>query len=365
MTRLSSAYSLKQRPGFDCLNTCFRIRCGQPRFEKYDGVHYAAFTLLEVLVASAVFALLLVITAGIIGATQNVWTRASSQIEQFRKTRQASEIVARRLSQATLNPYWQVVQTGATTKRFERTSELRFLSAPASDTGIGAGPGSALFFQSPTGFFSTTTSELGKSLNTWGYFIEYGSDRDYRPPILNGSSVPERNRFRLIEFLDPSDDLEVFRHTSGNLTYNDREWFQTPLGKAGRRRVLAENVVAMVALPKVSSLEDPTGFALAPGMTYDSTVRRADPLLNPRNQLPPTVDLAFVVIDDRSANRLEWGSSPPNLGIDPFTLFKDPLQMEDHLSELEGKLKEKGLNARIFRSTVPIISSKWSVEQKD
>ena len=327
----------------------------------------AAFSLIELLISLAVLSVLVVLAASLIGAIQDVWKRSSARTEQFRSARQALETISVRLSQATLNPYW-VVQTNASgvPVRYERQSDLRFLTGQASTLTVLAQPGSALFFQAPTGYSANSTSRLDAALNTWGYFVEYGSDAGLRPAFLTSTSVPARNRFRLMEFLDPSDELQVFKNTSGNSTYTGREWFSTPLtkldtdGTPKNRQVLAENIVALVVLPRLSSMEDPTGIALAPGFTYDSIIVKTDPKLNPRHQLPPIVDIAVVAIDEQSARRINWDTKPD---FGASALFQIPSNMEADLEKLRSNIAAQGLSARVFRTSVPISAARWSTEQ--
>src|SRR5207249_4696774 len=97
----------------------------------------------------------------------------------------------------------------------------------------------------------------------------------------------ERYRFRLMELMEPSDTLTLYTYTSGltgttpkNSTYTGSEWFKTPLGlPAATRpaRALAENIVALVILPKLSLADQAAGVppytdaSLAPAYLYDST----------------------------------------------------------------------------------------------
>lgn len=330
-----------------------------PSNHQPDPAQSRAFTLLELLVAIAILSMLVVLVASMIGSIQDVWKRTSARSEQFRSARQGLETISARLSQATLNPYWSVATnaSGAPT-RYERQSELRFLTCQTPGTGIpNAQQGTAIFFQAPTGFFSNSTNNMESALNTWGYYVEYGSDSDYRPPFLSSSSVPAKNRFRLIEFLDPSDTLQVFRNTSGTPTYVGKEWFTTPLSSTNNRRVLAENIVALVALPRLPSAEDSTGTALAPAYNYDTTGSNATAMLNPRHQLPPIVDLAVVAISESTASRITWGSTPP---FDMTGLFQNAANMDSDLLTLQRNIAARGLSARIFRTSVPISAAKWS-----
>lgn len=322
------------------------------------------FSLLELLIAMAFLAVVLVLSASMIGSIQEVWKKSSARTEQMRTARQALETMASRLSQATLNPYW-VIETNSAGRpvRYARQSDLRFFSSVATPT-ASSQRGSAIFFQAPTGFFTNSAAVLDSSLNTWGYFVEYGPDSDYpnfRPSILPASSI--KNRYRLIEFLDPSDNLRIFTDTSGAPNYTGTNWFSVPLAVATNKRVLAENVVAVVALPRLPSVEDPTGVALAPTYTYNSVQSNSVALVNPRHQLPPIVDLAVVAISESSLRRIDWGASPPS--ILTSDLFSQAIDMEKDLNTLRERIEEKGLKAEIFRTSVPIAAARWSTEQKD
>lgn len=323
------------------------------------------FTLLELLLAITILTMIVLLSSNLIEATRSLWEKTSAQIEQFRVGRQVFETVTRRVSQAVLNPYWAVkYDTANLPQRYERASELRFLVEPASALpGAAPGTGTALFFQAPTGYNSLGSDDLSESLNTWGYFIEYGPDTAYRPDFLSGAGVPTRYRFRLIELLDPSDNLVLFSKTSGFPDYAGQDWFQTPLAKAARKRELASNVIALVVLPKLSSVEDSTGTELALKFTYDSTVRKSDPKTNPRNQLPPAIEVAMVVISEKSANRVNWGPTPPS--FIPTDLFTDASQIDQDLETLRAALADKGLKARVLRATIPIVAARWSTEQSN
>jgi uncharacterized protein (TIGR02599 family) len=337
-----------------------------------------AFSLIELLISLAVLSVLVVLAASLIGAIQDVWKRSSARTEQFRSARQALETISARLSQATLNPYW-VVQTNSIGApiRYERQSDLRFLAGQAPTLTALAQPGSALFFQAPTGYSANGTSRLDAALNTWGYFVEYGSDAGLRPAFLTSTSLPARNRFRLMEFLDPSDELQVFKNTSGKSTYAGIEWFSTPLtkldidGTPKNRRVLAENIVAFVALPRLSSVEDRSvgQVDLSPKFSYDSTSPTPVPITNEkdelvqhiiRHQLPPIVDIAVVAIDEQSARRINWDTKPD---FGASALFQIPSNMEADLEKLRSNIAAQGLSARVFRTSVPISAARWSTEQ--
>src|SRR5437867_2293961 len=64
------------------------------------------FTLVEVMVSMAILVLLLLVLVSITDATRKTWSYTSSKIEQFQDAREAFESITRKLSQATLNTYW-------------------------------------------------------------------------------------------------------------------------------------------------------------------------------------------------------------------------------------------------------------------
>ena len=66
----------------------------------------AGFTLIEVLVASAVIVTLTVFLLNATDQAGQVFKNTSGKIEQFREARIAYESITRRLSEATLNTYW-------------------------------------------------------------------------------------------------------------------------------------------------------------------------------------------------------------------------------------------------------------------
>ncbi len=108
----------------------------------------AAFTLIELLLSMTILTVLMLIVTNVISVVQKTWVRANSKVSEFREARGAFDTVARNLSQATLNTYWQSVDPlGNATKTFQKTgaspnsvlanayvrqSELQFVSGPCN-----------------------------------------------------------------------------------------------------------------------------------------------------------------------------------------------------------------------------------------
>ena len=346
------------------------------------------FTLIELLVSMSILTLLLLMLVAITGATQRTWSYTTGKVEQFRDAREAFESLSRKLRQATLNTYLDYDDPTAPTT-YMRQSELRFISGDATTlTGATNMPTHAIFFQAPLGYVDDTTNygNLETLLNTWGYFIEFGSNRSWRPPFINSLPHPlaERYRFRLMELMEPSESLTLYQSevaAGGNAQYDyhHTEWFTTPLSAANRpARVLAENIIALVLLPKLTPQEDPTGALLCPSYAYNSaktdnnnstTVNAA---INWKNQLPPVVQVTMVAVDDASFGRFLRATTmmPSSLFTDSGgqALFQnagdivnsDNAGYAQDMKTLQKNLQAQKINYRVFTTDVSIKAAKWS-----
>ncbi|MGB8356460.1 MAG: Verru_Chthon cassette protein C [Chthoniobacteraceae bacterium] len=372
---------------------------------------FEAFTLVETLVSLAIIALLLVILLSMTNQITALWTYTSGRGEQFRESREAFETITRRLSLATLNTYWDYAdssgnaRTSANSSTFTpvtyaRQSELRFISGPmggsTSISGTTAPPAGAswpsqgVFFQAPRGVSEpgvSTLSGLYSMLNTWGYFVEFGPDSSSRPGIPglgDETRIPYKYRFRLCEMIQPANQLSIYQYTSGpsgSPTYTGIDWFSASLGGTSRPvHVLAENVIALVLLPKLASGDETAGgytdSSLAPNYLYDSTgtnmgaAQLADKNLNPKNQLPPIIQVTMVAVDEASYGRFQSGTTmPANLGL--ATLFQTAGSTTDNtvpgyakdLQTLQNTLLANKINYRVFTSSIKIKGAKWSEDQ--
>jgi len=311
----------------------------------------SGFTLVELLVATGILVLILVMTVQITNYATNLMQHTQAKVDSFQEARAGFELMTRKISQAMLNTYWDYAdvngnpRTAANAPTFVpssylRQSELQFISGQSmSSTTQSTGLLSALastrapllytthsiFFQAPLGYSSTTTSTatLANLLNECGYFIEFSSDSVDRPNFLTTTSgtttIPLRYRFRLKELSIPTESNEIYTYVSNQFPPN---WITDPLTLAAPlKRTIADNIIALIILP-MRSPNDPatsgTTAQLAPHYAYDSrawvttsptnpVVANADssPLVGTtRNQLPPLVQVTMVAIDEPSALRL-------------------------------------------------------------
>ena len=352
----------------------------------------AGFTLVEVIVASGIVVVIMGVLLTMTDQTQRLVKTTSAKIEQFQDARVGFESLTRRLSQATLNAFWDYdYDTNGNPKGYQRAAELRFRSGQMKVLNPEGGPDGNLqpshgvFFQTPNGLVEDINKlgSLDHLINTWGYFVEIGSDAASLPAFLQGK-VDARKRYRLMEFMQPSEKLTVYTN-AGQIPGTSTGWFAKELRGANRpARVLTENVVALIVLPRLSLADEEqwkkdTGKAVAPSLapgdySYNSTDpgRNAkDAVLNTKNQLPPVVQIIMVAIDENSARMLEdrYGSNA-YLGIENYeSRFKDPAALADvgrkpgDLSSFENSLIAKKVSYRTFSTNVSIRGAKWSRSQ--
>ena len=137
-----------------------------------------------------------------------------------------------------------------------------------------------------------------------------------------------------------------------------------------RKNIIAgSRAIAFVITPRLSKAEEiplqsnATHSPLAPNYGYDSTGTNANPQLNPRNQLPPVVQLTMVAIDEKSAASLGLSSSGDSDIFKISTLFSDTTKFAEDIATLEQTLATKRVKYRIFTTNVQIRAAKWSREQ--
>lgn len=437
---------------------------------------------MELLVSTALIALLMLLLLGTVDQTQSVWKRTTAKVAQFQASRAAFEAMNRRLSQATLNTYWRAFDAVSANAKadylFRRQSELQFLSGHISDATTNSGkipgiftanpslvgltkptdrayPTHGVFFFAPIGIteeaglagsgFEATRRFRGldSMLTACGYFIEYGDDPS-RPKILpvataTTAGVPARNRFRLMELSVPAEEVNVYKrldsvagnttdptsdptkpvpwkytstpeilnrasgHYIGRVSSNadgtvgksNSSWVRplwmedganptlgallrttpdttTKVNRFAYGRVMADNVIALVVLPKLAEKDriSPTKVgSLAPEYQYDSwRILKQDAgaagVANAArdNLLPPIVQVIMVAIDENSALRLPANEIPDwTIGNKQlFTKVNDEADLLADLAELETRLQTSKVNYRVFSTDVVIRASKWS-----
>lgn len=387
-------------------------------FQKRHAIR--AFTLVELLVATAILLIILAIVFEMTAQISQVWRSSTARIQTFQEARSGFEAMTRRLGQATLNTYYDYYQnvSGTYSLRttanaatfvpsvYDRVSDLHFISGQAT-TLLASSPTAAttqthaFFFQAPLGY-SVTYQKLDNALNACGYYLQFDAATSSIPAyITSAPTYKPRYRFRLMEMLQPTENLGVyFWPTTGGVN----DWFvknavnSTNPSVFSNSRVLAENVIALVLLPKLPTSEDASGTALAPNYNYDSRIPlgassdpywpSATPTFPPdsftaqnssgtsttitrHHQLPPLVHVVMIVLDEPSAIRLQGTSSavPAAINFSNTTLFQNATNMATDIQSVEDICNAKPgnltgntlhLNYRIFESDVIMRDAQWS-----
>jgi len=366
------------------------------------------------MLSTAIISLILLVLVSVTSQTSSTWRYTTGKIEQFRESRAAFETITTKISQATLNTYWDYDSPTLPT-RYERRSELRFISGQASqgaDALLGNGSTESggtsyrvtqcLFFHAPLGIADRADYKgLENLLNVWGYFVEFRDDKKLRPSFVTDATSPPKFRFRLMEFMQPSENLPTYLYTSGldgskpkSAGYVDKTWFKTAVNASSSpSRPVAENIIALILTPRLSKSDElaynkanggssnPDISPLAPLYSFDSTkvknsgvtVSDAKALkqINPKNQLPPVIQVTMVAIDEVSASRLRLDAGKSDI----FKLsgkFTDTSKYTADLvvkpgaaadASLENTLIDKKVSYRFFTTNIPIRAAKWSREQ--
>lgn len=341
------------------------------------------------LVATAVLVLIMAMIASFTSQTGKIWKRSAEKIQTFQGARAAYDAMTSHLAQATLNTYLDYYdgslspRTPATAATFvpssyARNSDLHFVvdrAAQIVPDDQQAHPGQAVFFLAPLGFTQTsaTFGSMPNMLNACGYYVEFNSDRPNIPHFLaNLPGIKERYRYRLMEFMQPTESLGIYSlPTTGGATQYDK-WFtnflppnvsvsQAPL------RMMAENIVALVILPELSSRDrSGTGTPLAPLYTYDS--RAGDITTAAHHQLPPLLRVVMVAIDETAAARLTPpGTTAPPAAVNSLlsgngALFQTASQIDADLATLSSTLTGLHVNYRIFDTDIAIRGARWSTQ---
>ncbi|WP_170157404.1 Verru_Chthon cassette protein C [Roseimicrobium gellanilyticum] len=339
------------------------------------------FTLVEMLLSIAIVSIVMVAMAEMLDAVLKNLSVAESRSSQFQESQAAFDSIIRRLSACEINPYYDFVYPGTPQDtsqvpiRYGLESDLHFICGPAAGPpgaliGGDNHPGHAIFFHGAYGFTDTSgLTEMGTLLNSWGYHLEFGDDAGTRADFLNaGNASPSKYRYRLKELQVPAELLQTYTAKLNEKTTEQDiyGWFRSGVN-GGHSHTLAENIVALVITPLVTSQEGAPEKAteLAPDYFYDTRAyqhnRGSQELMErTRHKLPPLVRITLVALSETSAQTLAetHGDNMPPLY--PASLFTDVTKYESDLAALEANLVEQKLRYRVFTSTVRLRNSKWT-----
>lgn len=376
------------------------------------------FSLIELMVATTVLSMLLIMVFQMMRGMQTTWKRVRQDVGEFKEARQAFEEISRRVSQSTLNTYFSYRYDEQTVQgvrlRMGREiipqSELHFVCGPAEELGItaknsrqiGQRYSHAIFFQAPFGFCIDKDKtypdrlhyeKLNGSMNGWGYYVEFNTDELDRPQFLKqlDNSPKPRPRYRLMEFRQPTEYLQIYKlhlrdldknagkgqiyrwFNEGNYSVNS-EWNNSLEGRDTEgyfrtTRIVADNIIAMILHPReADEKRDASTDEIAPDYHFDSRRfqwgGKGDTAERTKHQLPPVIDVTFVAVDEVSFNGFCTREGIKSVDGDPEFIDKDMFKkvqdFQKDLKNLEDKLTKKKLDYRIFNTSLRIRESKWT-----
>jgi uncharacterized protein (TIGR02599 family) len=382
-----------------------------------------AFTLVELLVATALLVMVIAIVVQITNQVSRIWRSSASMIQSFQEARAGFEAMSRNVSQATLNTYFDyyndqnqprtLMNTAAelaafTPKIYDRNSDLHFISGQArtilntakdGDGNTIATQTHAAFFQAPLGYaVGEDYRKLNNALNACGYFLQFDDAASTIPDhVKNAPGYKPRYRNRLMEMLQPTENLAIYDPAA----VPDSDWFVK--NACANSRIIAENVIALALLPKLASREDDPnkagkGVSLAPNFNYNSRIplnAPSDPawsgatppfpsdvftahpvagspyIASRHAQLPPIMRVVMIVIDEPSAALLQGSAHtlPYAIDLSATGLFTDAGKLDDDVQAVEDICNAKPgnltgntlrLTYRVFNSDIIIRGAKWS-----
>jgi len=352
----------------------------------------SAFTLVELLVSTAVLSVLMLVTLSALETMQRSWRETKGKVNQFRGARIALETLTRNLSQATLNIYWDYYYTATQSNippadvssppaGYVRQSELDFRVLSAEDLGTDETaaelPGHGLFFQAPLGL-SQNYRGLGSLLNARGYYVRFQSNESQRPDFLPGGIVPIKHRYQLMEYRPMAEQApEDGGNGQGNTIYTRPDWFKQNLEAASRP--VADNILLLHISPQVpAEVVEGTGQSawwIAPAYRYssrdtdnstpalDKPAIRSDNTLHQGTQhlLPPLVRVTLVAGEEASMSR--WLAANGNAAVDICAAadapFSEAIHYDRDLDRLKQYLTAERLNFRVFTATVALRNAVW------
>jgi len=324
------------------------------------------FTLIEVMVATAVLAVLLVLTLSVTNEVSRGVGSAMQKVDSFESARAGFEMMSQGLGNAVLNTYWdyydanrlprtQANAASFSPDRYGRQSDLNFQIrdlANGSSLPVGWSTVShGVFFQSPRGTENSTPSDV---LGAEGYFVAFGQD----PAFPNLAALNNPKRFRLFRWSQPSSELDVNPATGKiNATPTAAPWI-TPTTNV---HPVADNIIALIARVPSTSAKSADSFFWNSQQVWSTGDQP-----NQMHQMPPLVELTMVAIDAKASSRLieqvaNAEAAYAALGLpNPATLFNDPSKYEDDLQKIETGLANKGVDYQILALSVPVNGSRWN-----
>lgn len=278
-----------------------------------------AFTLVELLISSSLFLVILVILAGVVGSVTNLSSQATARLDATRLGREVFEIIQRDLGQlvssrTAFSPKALPDALPAAPPEQARDAALQFCVNPA---GLNA------TLQNPTSLFFLTQSARNRTsgnLTVAGYFVQKSELK--RPQLRRVFIEPNDPLYRV--YSSPSDwlpasILDTFKGGSTAHLGEDRGWMAD--GVLGIWvRCLDENGAPILA-DGTGAKTGTNGYAFDSRRGYQSGVAPDKIVYSTFNALPAFVDVGLVCMAARETDLIS--TLTPTQAASPDTFEQD------------------------------------------
>jgi uncharacterized protein (TIGR02599 family) len=325
------------------------------------------FTLIEMLTGIVVAAILVGMMLTMTSLVSTTVRTADNKMDAFQSAQAGFDLMTQKLSDATLNTYYDY-DVPAAPKTYIRRSDLHFFIAQnASLNAIfpaaNADSGQSVFFQVPAGYSNNAAyANTQGLLNACGYFVQFGTDQNYWPSIFAGGNA--HYRYRLMQTIQSTELNGIFTDAEGTTPETSPAWISSL--SAGALPV-AENVIALIIWPRRSPTEDASTGATPISSDYQYNSRQGLPtpaVQIQSEQLPPILQLTMVAIDANSAARLENGSTPPAVIQQALAgKFTATANYNTDMTQMETMLTAAKIRYEVLTSSITLRESKWSSGQ--
>ena len=298
-----------------------------------------AFTLLEVLVATAVLSLMVVLLASIAGQVSKVWQDVSANNEQRAAARVLLHFMAREL-QAARQPVPMASGTNAANLQMVASLTSATTKVPADNLYP-----HALFWQAPV----AKNTSMG-NIASVGYFIRW--DTTSQP----GRAKPILCRF----FAGPSDSAKIYDQPGGVAS----DWLSVlptvaPATSPDYQGWLSDHVIALWIRMLDADGRPITQNAAGQTMNYAFDSRQgyrspATGQIHSAPAYPPCVEIALVTVDSKTLAKIQTPLVP--VTTTPADFDKDAATPGSVRNFLENLPQDIRAGARIFSTRVDLPS---------
>lgn len=259
-------------------------------------------TLAEMLVATALLAMIITISAAILDTSRRAYAGARDRTALSASRDSTLTALSRSLETITFTRHPVFSPDGSA---LVYVSDQHFFCGPSRELlpGLKGLSGDAVFFQRQTPDGSTAAA---------GFLVQYGEDDAWRPPAL--PHLKPKWRFRLLQFHQASGELALYRSPAsgsspGAPTPGTGQWFTQPLSRISARncRVVADNVIAML----IDTTPDSAGGWNTRPAPRDGLSGPAGPAQKTltQNRLPQEITIHLLLVEEGAWARLSGEQS--------------------------------------------------------